>query len=393
MQWWRTTGFAKQQVSSPGNSTSILRTQSIQNMTTPAPSKKANKIFPIVLAVLVLGGGGFGITKYIHSLHHEETDDAQVDANISPIISRVSGYIAKVRVKDFQHVKKGDTLVVLDDRDLKIRVEQAEASLEGAEGNEKFTTASATASYANIATSESNIATIDAQIEAAKVNLWRATQDFNRYSNLVKDHAITQQQYEQASAAKQSADRQLDILLEQKRTASRQKNATAYQSNASSQQINVARAGIRQRRGDLENARLMLSYTVITAPDDGIVSRVNAHTGQFVNAGQSLFSIVTDGSVWVTANFKETQLENMKEGQKVMVTVDAFPGQEFEATLSSFSAATGSKFALLPPDNSTGNFVKVVQRVPVRIEFSNPSNETVKKLRPGMNVYADVHIN
>ncbi|MES2630253.1 MAG: HlyD family secretion protein [Bacteroidota bacterium] len=361
----------------------------MNNQDTP---KKSNRIFPIILAVLVLGGGGFGITKYIHAQSHEETDDAQVDASISPIIPRVSGYVQEVRVKDFQHVKKGDTLIVLDDRDFRIRLEQAEAAVSGAEGNTRFSEASASASYANIATSQSNISTIDAQIAAAKVNVWRADQDYSRYNNLIKDHSITQQQFEQASAAKQTADRQLDILLEQKRTATRQTSATSAQSNASSQQVNVAKANAMQRKGDLDNAKLQLSYTVITAPEDGIVSRVNVQIGQFLNAGQTLFSLVIDGSVWVTANFKETQLEDMKIGQPVIVKVDAFPDHEFEATVSSFSAATGSRFALLPPDNATGNFVKVVQRVPVRIEFKNTADSAVKRLRPGMNVFADVNI-
>ncbi len=361
-------------------------------MTKLDTTKKANRIFPIVLAVLVIGGGGFGISKYIHSQSHEETDDAQVDANISPIIPRVSGYIADVRVKDFQHVKKGDTLVIIDDRDYRIKLQQAEAMLTGAEGSTKVSEASATVSYANVATSQSNVATINAQIEAAKVNLWRAEQDFKRYSNLIKDHSVTQQQFEQAEAAKQTADRQLDILVEQKKSATKQSDATAFQSNATSQQIGVAKATAMQRQGDVDNAQLMLSYTVITAPEDGIISRVGVQKGQFLNAGQSMFSIVADKSLWVTANFKETQIEKMKVGQRVVITVDAFPDYEFEGTLASFSAATGSKFALLAPDNATGNFVKVVQRLPIRVEFKNPEDANVKLLRPGMSVVADVNV-
>ncbi len=358
----------------------------------PAPKKRNNKRFIMILAILIVVGGTFGITKYVHSLYHEETDDAQIDANISPVIPRVSGYIAEVKVKDNQKVKKGDTLIVLDDRDLAIKLEQAEAALATAQSSLGVAQASTSAAKANISTSQANVSTIDAQIEAAKVNLWRANQDYDRYSNLIKDHSITQQQYEQAQAAKQTAERQLNVLTEQKNAAARQTNAVASQSNATYQQVSVADATIKQKQAELENARLNLSYTVITAPEDGMVSKINVQPGQFVQAGQSLFSIVSDDAVWVVANFKETQLDKMKVGQKVTVKVDAFPGHDIEAKLTSFAPATGARFALLPPDNATGNFVKVVQRVPVKIEFVNKNDEIVKQLRPGMNVNVDVHL-
>lgn len=358
----------------------------------PAPKKRNNKRFIMILSVLVVLGGAFGLTKYIHSIYHEETDDAQVEANISPAIPRISGYIDEVRVKDNQNVKKGDTLVVLDARDLAIKVEQAEAALATAQSSLGVAQASTTAAKANISTSQANVSTIDAQIEAAKVNLWRATQDYDRYANLVKDHSVTQQQYEQALAAKQTAERQLNVLTEQKNAAARQTSAIASQSNATYQQVSVADATIKQKQAELENAKLNLSYAVITAPEDGLVSKVNVQPGQFVQAGQSLFSIVSEDGVWVVANFKETQLDKMKVGQKVTVSVDAYPGHKIEAKLSSFSPATGARFALLPPDNATGNFVKVVQRVPVKIDFVNKNDEVVKQLRPGMNVNVDVHL-
>lgn len=356
-------------------------------------TKKRSKIFPIILAVIVLGGGSFGISKYTHSLSHEETDDAQIDATISPVIPRVGGYINEIKVSDNQEVHRGDTLLVLDDRDLRIKLEQAEAALAAAQSGLSVAHASTMAARANTATSQSNIGTVDAQIEAAKINVWRTTQDYNRYANLLKDHSITQQQYEQALAAKQTADRQLQILNEQKTTASRQASAASSQTNVTSQQISVADANIKQRQADVDNAKLMLSYTVITAPTDGLVSKVNIQQGQLINAGQALFSIVAGHTIWVTANFKETQIEKMKEGQKVVVRVDAFPDHDFNAKLSSFAAATGSKFALLPPDNASGNFVKVVQRVPVKIEFTDLNDKQIAALRPGMNVNVDVHLN
>src|SRR6187551_1277008 len=328
-------------------------------METKSTKKKRNPVFIIILAVIVIGGSWFGISKYQHSQHHEDTDDAQVSADISPVIPRVAGYVNDVRVRDNQRVKKGDTLLVLDDRDYVIKVEQAQAAL---------------------------------QIESAKINLWRASQDYDRYANLIKDHSITQQQYEQALAAKQTAEKQLIILEEQKKQAQQQTNAVAVQSNATASQISIADATIHQKQTDVDAAKLNLSYTVITAPQDGLVSKINVQPGQFVQAGQPVFSIVHSESVWVIANFKETQLDKMKEGQKAIINVDAYPGHKFEATLTSFSPATGSTFALLPPDNASGNFVKVVQRLPVKLEFTNPNDSLVKKLRPGMNVLVDVHL-
>lgn len=354
--------------------------------------KKRNYTFIIVLAVLVIAGGWFGLSKYTHAQHHEETDDAQIESHISPVIPRVPGYVQAVYVKDNQQVKKGDTILKLDDRDLRISVEQSEAALATARTNLNVARVSSTAATANIATSQAGISTINAQIEAARINEWRATQDYNRYANLIKDHSITQQQYEQALAQKQLAESQLKILQEQKNQASRSSSAVTSQTAATSTQIGVANAIIKQRQADLDDARLNLSYTSIIAPEDGLVSKVNVQQGQFVQAGQSLFSIVLNKEVWVVANFKETQFNKMKVGQKVIVHADALPGHNFEARLASYSPATGARFALLPPDNASGNFVKVVQRLPVRIEFVNSGDPDLKRLRPGMNVDVDVHL-
>jgi len=346
----------------------------------------------IILAVILIAGAWFGISKYQYAKHHETTDDAQISADISPVLPRVPGYIREVRVQDNQFVHEGDTLIVLDDRDYQIKVEEAEAALEAAMsglGNARATT---TAAHAGIASTQAAVSTIDAQIESAKVNLWRANQDYERYANLIKDHSVTQQQYEQALATRQTAERQLDILHQRKAEAATQTHVVTEQSHATAQSIPVAQAQVKQREVGVDAAKLNLSYTVITAPSDGRVSRVNLQTGQFVNAGQSLFSIVHGDSKWVVANFKETQLNRMKEGQKVTVEVDAFPKHDFEGVVSSFSPATGSTFALLPPDNATGNFVKVVQRLPVKIIFDAAEDSLMRQLRPGMNVVVDVHL-
>jgi membrane fusion protein (multidrug efflux system) len=357
-----------------------------------AAPKKRNYTFPVILILLVVGGGWFGISKYIHSLHHEETDDAQVEANISPVIPRISGYVTEVRVKDNQVVKKGDTLLILDDRDMKLKVEQTEAALATSQSNLEAMRANAGAAHANIATTQASVSTIDAQIETAKVNVWRTSEDFKRFENLIKDHSITQQQYEQALAAKQTAEKQLQVLQEQKGQASRQVNAVSSQSNATASQVGVAAAAIKEKQVAVDDAKLNLSYTVVTASSDGKISKVNVREGQFVNAGAALFSIVQGDDVWIVANFKETQVGKIREGQKVIVEVDAFPGHEFEAKVGSFSPATGARFALLPPDNASGNFVKVVQRLPVRIEFTNASDSLIHLLRAGLNVDVDIHL-
>jgi membrane fusion protein, multidrug efflux system len=364
----------------------------IEQQETTTKEKKRNPIFLIILIILVIGGGWFGINKYYHSLHHEETDDAQISADIVPVIPRVSGYVKEVRINDNQEVKKGDTLIILDDRDYRIKLQEAQAALATAQSNLGSAEASTNAAKANIATSESSVGTVDAQIQAAKINSWRADKDFERYANLIKDHSVTQQQYEMALASKQTAEEQLKILQQQKNQAANQTHAVAQQSNATASQIGVASSNVKQRQVDVEAAKLNLSYTIITAQEDGRISKVNVQPGQFVQAGQPLFSIVHSNNVWVIANFKETQLNKMREGQLTIVTADAFPGHEFKARVASFSPATGSTFALLPPDNATGNFVKVVQRLPVKIEFTDPSDTLVRKLRPGLNVNVDVHL-
>lgn len=355
--------------------------------------KKRSKVFLIILILMVIAGAWFGISKYTYAEHHEDTDDAQIEADIIPIIPRVSGYVKEIRVKDNQQVHKGDTLIIIDDRDLKINLMQAEAALSTAESNVNASRANTNAARSGINTSREGVATIDAQIEAAQVTLTRATQDYNRYANLITDHSITEQQFEQAQASKDLAEKQLLILQQQKKQASSQTGVVSSQSHATAQTISVAESMVKQKEVEVDDAQLKLSYTVITAPENGRVSRVNVQEGQLLQQGQSTFDIVRSSNIWVVANFKETQIRKMMIGQKVAVTADAFPKHEFEAEVASFSPATGAKFSLLPPDNASGNFVKVVQRLPVKITFTNPSDSLLKRLMPGMNVDVDVHLN
>ncbi|MCU7614872.1 HlyD family secretion protein [Chryseobacterium sp. GMJ5] len=367
----------------------------MENNTTPAtePKKKKSLVFPIILAVVIIVGGIFGYRTYSYGQNHEETDDAQIASNMNPVISKISGYVAEVKVKDNQFVKKGDTLVILDNKDQKMALDQALAALSTAKSNISSAQSATTATSKNINSSQAAVATANAQIEAAKVNVWKTSQDLKRYSVLVKDHSITEQQYEQALAAKQSADRQLQVLVEQRNQIAQQTGIASSQTAASSQQISVAGSVAKQREVDVESARLNLSYTVIVAPEDGFVGKVPIQAGQFLQAGSQLFSLVKNDQKWVIANFKETQVAKMVEGQKVKIEIDAFPNTDFEGVVSSFSPATGSTFSILPPDNASGNFVKVVQRLPIKIDFVHLDKNIAKRLRTGMNVKAEVSLN
>ena len=355
-------------------------------------NQKSNKK-KIIIAVLVLSALSYGIFKYVHSLSHESTDDAQIEKNMNPIIPRVMGYITKVNIKDNDYVKKGDTLFTIDNNDYIVKLEDAKAALIAAQGNFEVSKADVGSALASVSVSDANVQSAGGNIETAKIRLGRATNDFERYENLYKNHSITKQQYEQALAAKQEAESQLRILQQQQKASSFQKSVIVAKSNVSNKQTEVASANIKRAEAMLAAAKLNLSYTVVIAAIDGQVSKISIQPGQLVQPGQALFYIINNQEAWVIANFKETQLDKMKMGQKVTVKVDAYPGTDFQGEITSFSPATGSKFSLLPPDNATGNFVKTIQRLPVKISLNTSNNpEKIKLLRPGMNVDVDVHL-
>ncbi|RTZ06882.1 HlyD family secretion protein [Flavobacterium sp. GSP27] len=356
-------------------------------------NKKTNTKFIIILLALVVLGGTYGTFKYLHSQSHEETDDAQIEKNMNPIIPRVSGYVDKVYIKDNDFVKKGDTLFTIDKRDYQLKIEEAHAAMIGAEGNFEVTKADIGSALASISVSDANVRSASGNIESAKIRLGRITSDYNRYDNLYKSHSITKQQYEQALAAKLEAESQVRVLQQQERATAFQKSVIIAKSKVSGKQTEVAAANIQRAKAMLDAAKLNLTYTAITAAIDGQVSKIDIQPGQLVQPGQSLFYIINNNEAWVVANFKETQLNNMVIGQKVIVKVDAYPEYDFKGTITSFSPATGSRFSLLPPDNATGNFVKTIQRLPVKISLI-PTNdpEKIKLLRPGMNVDVDVHL-
>lgn len=355
--------------------------------------KPTNKKFILIFAVLIIAGGTYGIYKYVHSLAHEGTDDAQIEKNMNPIIPRVSGYITKIYVKDNDFVKQGDTLFTIDNKDYMVKLEDANAALVAAEGSYEVSKADVGSATANIAVSASNVLSAGGNIETARIRLGRATADFERYDNLYKNHSITKQQYEQALATKQEAESQLRILQQQQKASAYQKSVVVAKSNVTSKQTQVAAANINRAKAALESAKLNVNYTVVTAAVDGQVSKIAVQPGQFIQSGQSLFYLINNKEAWVIANFKETQLNKMAVGQKVSIKVDAYPDTEFEGTVASFSPATGSRFSLLPPDNATGNFVKTIQRLPVKISLDvNNDSEKIKLLRPGMNADVDVHL-
>jgi len=356
--------------------------------------KKTNKKFTLIFAAFLVLGVTYGGYKYIHSLSHETTDDAQVSKKMNPIIPRVGGYVTKVWVKDNDLVKKGDTLFVIDNSDYLVKAEEAKANLASAENSLEVAKADIGTSQAGVSVSDANVKSASGNIETAKIRLRRATADFERYNNLYKNHSITKQQFEQAEAAKQEAESQVRILQEQQKASAFQKTVASAKTNVSNKQVLVAAANVKKAQAALDAANLNLGYTVVTASIDGQVSTIDIQPGQLVQPGQSLFYIINNNETWVVANFKETQLNKMRTGQKVKLKIDAFPDTDFEGEISSFSPATGSKFSLLPPDNASGNFVKTVQRLPVRINFTaHNEKDKLQLLRAGMNADVDVILN
>jgi membrane fusion protein (multidrug efflux system) len=343
--------------------------------TTEETQKKPNKVLPIILGLILLAGIAFGIKEYIYFGKHVDTDDAQVDGDISPVVARVSGYVDSIYFQENTHVDKDQVLVKIDDRDYKVKLEQAQAAETGASSNINV-------GQSQIFESAANSASAKAKVESAAAQLDKVTKDYQRYANLVKDGSVTRQQFDQAKA-------DLEVAQANYQGAKDQYKAAQEQVGATRSELHVTNTGVNQRKVDVDYAKLQLSYTIVKAPSSGIVSKKNVQIGQLVQAGQTLFNIVNDNSTYITANFKETQLDKIRDGQKVNIEVDAYPEMKLTGVVYNFSPATGAKFSLLPPDNATGNFVKVVQRVPVKIKI-NADKDVMDKLRPGMSVSVSV---
>jgi len=338
-------------------------------------AKKPNRVLPIILGLILVIGIVFGVKEYIYYGKHVDTDDAQIDGNISPVVARVGGYVDSIMFEENTHVNAGQVLVKIDDRDYKVKVEQAQAAQVGVSSGIGV-------NESQIYTNEANSAVAKANVISMQARLDKVSKDYQRYANLIKDGSITQQQFDQAKSDLEVAEANLQAAKDQAKAAEQQIGTTKSQ-------LKVTNVGVSQKQVDIDFAKLQLSYTIIKSPASGITSKKNVQLGQLVQAGQTLFSIVNDSSLFITANFKETQLDKIHNGQKVNVEVDAFPDTKIEGSVYNFSPATGAKFSLLPPDNATGNYVKVVQRVPVKIKI-NASKDIMDKLRPGMSVNVSV---
>jgi membrane fusion protein (multidrug efflux system) len=331
-----------------------------------------------IFIVLIIIGSAWGVKKYLDTLKYETTDDAQVESDISPISSRISGFVSEIRFEDNQKVNKGDTLILFDSRELQIKVAQAESALQNAISSMEVT-------KANVLTSGQGTSSFKSRIEELKIRLATAEKDLKRYKHLMSADATTQQQYDKVQTEKDVLEKQIEMTEGQLKEAQEK-------TFAASDQVKVAESIINQRKNDLEYSKLQLSYNTIIAPSTGIISKKNIQTGQYIQASQPLCAIVSGDNIWIVANFKETQLSGLKENQEVEIEVDAFKGEIIKGHISSFTSAMGSKFSLIPPDNASGNYVKVVQRIPVKIEVDKNS-QLFNKLKPGMSVFVRVVLN
>lgn len=393
------------------------------------------RIIGIVAVVLLLGGGIY----YWMPAGRESTDDAQVDAHVTPVASLVGGTVAKVSVADNQQVDAGAELVVIDTRDYEIALARAQASLADAKaeaaaaqatGVITSTTATSNVSTAKggvtqaesgvteaehgVAVAQARLQTAQARLKEQQANATKMTRDVERLKGLLAKDEISQQQYDAAvagadaaTAGVESARAQVteaeasikasESRLAQARVGQQQAGAELRTAETAPQQVAASRAradaaAARMQLAEVavKQAELNLQRTKVMAPVAGIVSRRSVEPGQVIQPGQPLMTVIPLDRIWITANFKETQLKDMRVGQRVVVDVDAYGGREFEGKVESIAAATGSRFSLLPPDNATGNFVKVVQRVPVKIVLGS-NQDPERLLRPGMSVTPTVY--
>lgn len=384
-------------------------------------SKIRRNILIAVAAIVVIVAGLF-LWRYLGS--YESTDDAQVDAHLYPVSSRIAGYVTKVNVEDNQYVQKGAVLVEIDPRDYEVAVVQAKAALAGAEATAqslnisvpittistssqlKFANSGVEDAGAAIAGAETQVLAAKADLEAAEANDVKAQDDLRRYKALVDKKEIPQQTYDEALATAKSSTASVAAAraheataeqnVQQAKTRLAQSVANQQSAQTAPQQVSLSQArahaaiaDVQQKRAAIEQAELNLQYTQIVAPVSGEVNKTVV-VGLNVQPGQQLLTVVPLEDVWITANFKETQLRKMKVGQKADIHVDS-SGKTFRGHVDSISGATGPLFSLLPPENATGNYVKIVQRIPIKIVLEPGENQN-RELRPGMNVVPDVYL-
>jgi membrane fusion protein, multidrug efflux system len=375
--------------------------------------EKSNKkgIIIAVVVVLVIVAGLF----YWRSTFSEDTDDAQVDGDIYQVSSRVSGQVVKVYVEDNQQVTAGQPLAEVDPKDYQVAVDQAQADLSSSEANYEQARVNVPITdvtvSTNVSTTSSDVAQSGKEVEAAKArvdeaqaNATKAQLDVDRYTPLVQRDVISKQQYDAAVAAATAAksqvlEAQANVIAQEEGARQAQLQSRQSAQNAGGQikaqqaKADAAAADVKQKQAKLEQAELNLSYTHILAPATGIVNKKSVVVGANLGIGQDLLSIIPLDDLWVTGNFKETQLDKMKPGQKVELSVDALGGRKYHGTVTQIGGATGSKLSLFPPENATGNYVKVVQRIPVRIDFTDLKDENSDHaLRLGFSVTPKVTV-
>jgi len=341
----------------------------MEQETTQEKKKKSPIIYVLMAGVAV--AAFFGIRSIWHALKHESTDNAAVECYSMPVIARVGGYIDSLPLNDYQAVKKGDLLLKIDDREYTIAKAQAEADVAQAEADLEN-------AKAQLINAQMNAKVAEANASVQKTRIDKANNDLKRDQALFNDNSITKKQLDDSKSNVETQQKQFDANNDQISLAA----AQVTTANAS---IKKAEAVINTRKAALDAANLKLTYTKIYSQGEGKTGKLNLEKGQFVQAGQTLFTIVNNSDFWIVANFKETQIEHLKVGKEVDIFVDGFPDVTIKGTIASLSEATGAKYSLLPPDNATGNFVKVTQRVPVKITITNQA-QYKDMLRAGLSV-------
>lgn len=342
-------------------------------------NRKNQKILRnVVVTALILCGLTWVCSKFVHLGRVEYTDNAQIRRNMLPINSRVQGFVQRVCFDDYQFVHKGDTLVVIDRSEYELKVAQARANYQRA-------LMESSARETAISTTANNLTVSDANIEELRIRLEQTRTDFRRYEQLYAQKAVTRQQYDNAKADFEATQAKYNMLVRSRKSTALVKDEQTRRLEQNQTNIDVARA-------EQHLAELNLSYTVLVAPCDGVTSRKAIQEGQFIQPGQTLLSLIEDGNVWVLANYKETQTAHIREGMPVSIRVDAVPGVAYYGEVETLAKATGAQYSIIPQDNSAGNFVKVEQRIPVKIVFTdrNP-REHIDLLRSGMNVECEVN--